>query len=63
MDLEIQAKPGSGLAVVSLSASETTLKGPFEPGYGLDFVPMMPFSEPQFRGTVLEIRWEIGIET
>eukprot|EP00913_Durusdinium_trenchii_P010686 g10026.t1 len=39
MDLEIQAGPGRGLAVVS---------------YGMNFIPMVPFLEPQFRGLLVQ---------
>jgi len=39
LDLEFQTAPGSGLAVVS---------------YGLNFMPMSPFLEPQFRGILVQ---------
>lgn len=39
LDLSIQVGPGSGLAVVS---------------YGLKFMPLMPFLEPQFRGILVQ---------
>eukprot|EP00438_Fugacium_kawagutii_P020364 Skav210256 [mRNA] locus=scaffold1929:229218:231024:- [translate_table: standard] len=39
LNLDIQAGPGSGLAVVS---------------YGLNFMPLTPFLEPQFRGILVQ---------
>ena len=63
MDLEIQAKAGSGLAVVSLLASETTLRGPFRarlrPGLRAHDA-ILGATVPRHTHTALEIWWETG---